>query len=158
MKVLTIGSGWADLFEESLSRQLAKIQHVGLGDPAFRLSGVALDGWIGSCPEGGETLRASLLARLNRPTKVASEVQWRLDWFIQGANVLLLDTGMLDTAIGQHCLEVARSLEIPAYGVGVDNRSSPLAACYVKGILYPETADDLVRWVLNGLPRDQKAI
>jgi len=154
MKVLTIGSGWADLFEESLSRQLAKIQHIGLGNPKFRLTGVAFDGWVTAPIEAAP--RAELLTRLNRSTHMAAEIVWRLDWFIERSHILLLDTGMLDTAVGQHCLEMARSLDIPAYGVGVDDRTSPLAACYVKGIFYPETADDLVRWVLNGLPRDQK--
>lgn len=154
VKVLTLGDGWTDLYEESLARQLARQHHTALGDPKFRLTLTDLAVLLSS--DRSENEMSALLERLNRKTQNAGELLYRYNWFCATHDILLIDNRLLDTAIGQHCLEQMQPPGKPVYGVGVDGRTSPLAAAYVKGILYPRTADDLVLLVQNELQPRQK--
>jgi hypothetical protein len=153
MRVLTLGGSWADLFQDSLARQLAKIHHVHLGNPRYQVGATDLEVLEPGLPEADQ---ARLLQRLNHPSRVAAELLWRFDWFLAHTDLLLIDAGLLDTAIGQHCLEGAQVRAVPAYGVGVDSRHSPLAAAFLKAILYPQTPDDLVRLAQHELQQRQK--
>jgi hypothetical protein len=147
--VLTFGSGWADLFESSLSRQMAGIVHLPLGNPRFKLPKdlyLALRG-VQDKPESEHNL--DFLKRLNTPSQQASEILIRLTWYGEHSDFIFLDSALLDTAIGHQILVTADMQEKPVFAVAVDNKSSPLAAAYLVATLYPVTPDDLVKTVLN---------
>ena len=142
-----MGGVWARLFESSMARDLSGIAHIDLGNPGFRMT-LKLLGQIGFHSEDPEEMER-FLSRMNSKDTQASEMLWRFDILLSATNILLLDTSLLDTAIGQYLLMQAKGLTLPAWGVGVDAKSSPLAAAYLRGILYPAGPDDLVKLVLS---------
>ena len=87
--------------------------------------------------------------RLNRNTRQASELLFKFDWFVSHSDIVMVDTQMLDTAIGHHLLVLAQRYQKPALGVGVTPANSPLAPAFLKAIVYPATPDDLVAMVLQ---------
>ena len=147
---LTFGNVWADLLDKSLARQFAKITHIPLGNPKFKLN---QDLYNRLCEEQGEDPRhlntAQRLDRINSNSKQASEIIFKLSWYIQNSTHVFLDAGMLDTAIGHHILIHAKLHEKPTWAVAVDDNTSPLAAAYLKGIIFPASADDLVSLVIQ---------
>lgn len=138
---------WAQLFEESLSRQMAGIVHLQAGSPKFQVTEAMIHHI--NVPNGPE----SFLQRLNSRSTQASELVWKFKALVQLSDLVLLDTKMLDTAIGQLLLAEAKERKRSAWAVGVESSTSPLAPAYVQGIIYPQTADDLVKLCLN----DRKA-
>ena len=141
--VITFGGAWTNLFETSLSRQMAGILHLPLGNPRFKLSPEVYTKLTGK-----EDSTRHFLDRLNNPSRQASEILFRLKWFMTFADLVLVDCTLLDTALGHQILVYCQELSILAYGVGVDDCTSPLAAAYLKGIVYPTSADDLVKLAL----------
>lgn len=139
--VLTFGDVWSQLFEDSLSRQMAGISHLQVGKPTFQVTRkMIIDaGW-----KEGETLE-NLLTRLNSKSTQASELVWKLATLTAMADLLLLDTKILDTAIGQFLLMEAHHSRTPIWAVGVDDRLSPIAPAFIKGVVYPQNPDDLVK-------------
>ena len=152
--VLTLGSVWSDMFEQSLSRKLAWIDHLALGNPRFTLAYeqylklIGNQVWKNPTKELIEEIQQTH-ERLNRNTKQASELLFKFDWFVSHSDIVMVDTGMLDTAIGHHLLILAQSYQKPALGVGVTPANSPLAPAFLKAIVYPATPDDLVAMVLQ---------
>ena len=148
--VLTFGSTWSDLFEASLARKLSKIEHIPLGSPRFKLTSELFEFLLSHYKEiPSDGIKKEIFGRLSSNSKQASEIEWKLDWFISRSSHLFIDSSMLDTAIGQHVLYQARVGKKPAWGISVDSQSSPLAAAFLKGIVFPSTIDDLVGLVLN---------
>lgn len=142
--VSTFGGAWADHFETSLARGLADVKHLALGNPQFKLTP---EMWL--FLTGKKEDPNNFIDRLNKFSRQASEILFRLKWFLTFTDMVLVDCSLLNTAIGHQILVYAQSMDIPCYGVGVDDRSSPLAPAYLKGILYPASADDLVRLALQ---------
>lgn len=144
--VVSFGATWADLFDQSFARQLTKIIHLPLGDPAYRISQPVYQkiATVKSDQEQEEEFR-----RLNSRTSQASELIFKFTWHVKHASVILMDSKMLDTAIGQFVLTQAQLHAVPVYGVSTDDKSSPLAAAYLKAMLYPSTPDDLVKACLS---------
>ena len=149
--VVTLGSAWAEAFERSLARQFARILHFDLGNPRFQMTETLLT-QMALPPDLSEKQDAAatskLLTRLNHPNRQASELLFRFNWFVDHASHVLVDCSMLDTAIGQYVISQAHARKTPVYGVGVDQRSSPLAPAFLTAILFPGEADDLVKLVL----------
>jgi hypothetical protein len=153
--VLTLGDAWAKVFEGSLARQFAKILHFDLANPRFKMTPTFLHQMAlppDTSPKQDAGAAEKLLTRLNHPNRQASELVFKFNWFVDHATHVLIDSGMLDTAIGQHVIARAHGRSIPVYGIGVDERSSPLAAAFLRGIVFPATADDLVKLVLSRGP------
>jgi hypothetical protein len=148
--VLTFGGAWADLFEASLAKKLAGIVHLPIGNPRFQLTPETLEQIVGEKKENAD----SILERINSSSRQASEILFRLSWFMSFADMVFIDCALLDTAIGHQILIDAQRMEVPTFGVGVDNRSSPLAAAFLKAIVYPSQAEDLVRLVLQQTAQD----
>lgn len=143
---LTFGSAWADLFESSLARRFAGITHIPLGNPKYKISPELLEQLI---PEMEESQKQDLFTRLNSPSRQASEVEFKLDWYVRCSTHIFVDSGLLDTAVGHHILVRARDHKKPIWAVALDDRSSPLAAAFLRGVIYPATADDLVTIILQ---------
>ena len=146
--VLSMGSSWSQLFDSSLARHLAGITHLPLGSPRFvlDLKTFALLTKEEKRTEGEAT---DLYKRLNSKNRQASELSFRLEWFVKHSDFVLIDTGLLDTAVGHHVIVAAHVGGKRCYGVGVDDRSSPLAPIFIRGIIYPSSPDDLVKLVLD---------
>lgn len=130
--------------DESLARRLANIVHIPLGSQGFQATEKLLRE-MGFEPEGAE----ELIRRLNLNTTQASELVWKFMIFINTADLVLVDTKMLDTAVGQHFLETAKQHGRPVWAVGVDAGTSPIAPYFLRGIIYPGTPDDLVKLILQ---------
>lgn len=136
---LTLGNEWAQVFENSLARKMAKILHLPL------LTGLPLNHVCAALFE------QELLVRLNQAlaSNQASELVFRIDEYLKVSDIVLVDNKLLDRAIGQYVISRAKERKLPCYGVGVDGKTSVLAPAFIKGILYPESADDLVELVLR---------
>jgi hypothetical protein len=148
--VLTFGGAWADVFESSLARQFAKITHLALGNPRFKLSESTFNQLLGPCCRQEDVAaRAKVLLRLNAPTTQASELKFKFRWFVDASTHVLVDSALLDTAIGHEVITLAHDLRRQVMGVGTDASSSPLAAAYLQGIMFPRSGDEIVRWVLS---------
>lgn len=145
--MLSFGGAWADLFQESLARQLAGIVHWGAGSVGFQFT--VSDLKFISPDEIDPMNEEGFLMRINSPSTQASELLWRLNVLVRAAHLVCIDTKMLDTAIGQHVLHLTKLFGKPVWGVGVDAKTSPLAPAYLRGIFYPSTPDDLVKLVLQ---------
>lgn len=142
-RVLTFGGLWSDLFEDSLSRKMSAIKHLKVGDPKFQLKEIDLE----DTPD-----REEFLKRINSNNTQASELIWKFTNLINLSELILLDTKLLDTAIGQFLLSESKTQDKAVWAVGVDSNLSPLAPYYLKGVIYPATADDLVKLTLQELP------
>jgi hypothetical protein len=147
---LTFGNVWSDLLDKSLARQFAKIAHLPLGNPKFKLD---RDLYSRLCEEAGEdplhVNTSERLHRINSNSKQSSEIIFKLSWYIKNSTHIFIDASMLDTAIGHHILIQAKLHQRPTWAVAVDERSSPLAAAYLKGIIFPTTPDDILSIILQ---------
>lgn len=141
--VLTLGDTWAQLFEESLSRQMAGIVHLQAGSPRFQVTEAMIHHI--NVPNGPD----SFLQRLNSKSTQASELVWKFKQLVQLSDLTFIDTQLLDTAIGQYVLSCAQSLKRTVWAVGVDDKLSPLAPAFLQGVIYPRTPDDLVKLSLS---------
>lgn len=146
---LTFGAAWADLFDESLARQLYGIVHWKAGSPYFEFTSTDLRYLRPSLIDPVD--EESFLKRMNAPTTQASELVWRLEVLVASAHIVFIDTKMLDSAVGQHVLHLSKMFSKPVWAVGVDSKTSPLAPAYLRGILYPSSPDDLVKLTLQEL-------
>jgi len=143
---MTFGDAWAEMFEASLSRQMAGIVHLNVGNPKFRMTeklALASSDW----KEGSDL--QGWLNRMNSGSTHAFELIWRFDQLIHLSDSIFIEARMLDTAIGQYLLQNAYSSHVPVWGVATDSSSSPLAAMFLKGIVFPATPDDLVKLILG---------
>jgi hypothetical protein len=140
---LTFGGVWADLFDQSLARKLGEVAHLKLGDPKFKVS-ADLFHEIGLPEEYDDVIE-----RLNASTQQSSELIWKFTTLIHIANIVFVDTKLLDTAIGQFLLATSKDQYKECWAVGVDAALSPLAPAYLKGVLYPNTPDMLVELTLK---------
>jgi hypothetical protein len=151
--VVSFGGEWADLLQNSLSRQLAGIVHLNVYGKDFQITEPLIRASFGAWWESlKDSERSAFIRRLNSLSTQASELVWKLTQLVRVADIIFLDTKMLDTAIGQFVL--MGSGDTPVWAVGVDAKTSPLAPVYLRGILYPSTPDDLVKVILEGnVPR-----
>lgn len=147
--VLTLGATWADLFENSLARKLAGLEHFDLGNPKFHLS---FEQFLKNV-ELEENEAKELYLRLCKQTTQSSELLFKFGWYVYNSKVIFIDNKLLDTALGHHILILASQYHIPAYAVGVSPETSPLAPAFLKGIIYPSTPDDLVEIACKHLPK-----
>lgn len=129
---------------------MANLIHMDLGNPAYQFDD---GGNLNTPPEKDEYLQ--YVARLNSPSRQASEVTWKLSEYVHLASIVLIDTGMLDSAIGQFVLMECKRQQVPCWAVGVDDKTSPLAAAYLRGIVYPQLPDDLVKLCLQEMDREK---
>lgn len=153
MRVTTLGGVWAKLFENSLARKLAGIEHFDLGNSNFKISKEQVTQILDAKGFDMRKDDSILQARLNSPTHQASELVFKYEWFVKNSSLVFIDSVLLDTAIGHHIL-----LKSPlTYAISTDMTNSPLAPAFLKGILYPKDADDLVKVVLNELVTEVKS-
>lgn len=133
------------MLETSLARQMAGIVHLNVYGQGFKVTMRLLqeiEKWF--------TLkrRDEFVERMNSPSTQASDLVWRIQELVAVATIVLVDTKLLDTAIGQLILIQAGAK--PVWGVGVDSKTSPIAPAFLRGVLYPSTPDDLVKVILEG--------
>lgn len=144
--VLSFGGYWANLFQDSLARRFANIHHFNLGNPKYKIE-IEL---FNAITEGlTEDEKRDVYSRVNSSSRQSSELIWKLEWYISKSTHVLIDSGLLDTAIGHHVLVKSKELVKPCWAISVDDKSSPLAAAFLKGIVFPASSDDLVSLVLQ---------
>lgn len=140
---LTVGSTpWVDFFEKSVARTLSHIIHIPLFDSRYRMPRVLYDKLFQAGDEDG-------YRRICQAPKQASELLYRISTLAKVADVAFVDVSALDTALGHQVLVSASQALLPVYGVGFDDRLSPLAPAFLRGVVYPATADDLVTLVMQ---------
>ena len=98
-----------------------------------------------------------IFVRLNVSTHQASEIVWKTKWITRFlSNLVLIDSEVVDTALGQLILMEAQNAKIPVWAVGVSSKLSPIAPYYLKGVLFPADAEDLVKLVCQEFPDVRK--
>ena len=146
--ILSVGGAWAQLLDQSLSRKLVGMEHIRLGDPQYRFPPELFQHYCNSVKMTQQSAK-ELFERLSARTIQSSELVFRFQWFIAFSSIVMIDSKMLDTAIGQYVLCEAKRFGRPAYGVATDTKASPLSAAFLKATLYPESPDDLVKVCLE---------
>lgn len=146
--VLTWGTIWADMFEQSLARKMAAITHIAMG-PRFKLTQSLFTQLMQPEWHLPERAKQEIWVRLTANNRQASELLFRFKWYVQHATHVFLDNSVLDTAIGHQLLLNAAESKLPTWAIALDDRSSPLAPAFLHGVLYPSTPDDLVNLVVR---------
>lgn len=136
VRVMTFGKAWADLLRQDPASQ-AKYILFSVGTLGYQISQQDFE----SVREPGE--RPDLFALLSENTTAASSWVMKLQYYVKKAQVVLIDTDVLDSAVGQEILRNAAAMKKPAYAVGVTSSTSALAPYYVRGIAFPGTVKDL---------------
>jgi hypothetical protein len=161
--IFSIGGPWAETFENSLSRKISQIGHFNMGNPKYNVS---FEDYVqlseSRKPRGKEGLteqdvkfHQASYKDLISETKDASQVLYKLNWYIEHSVLVLVDTAILDTAIGHQILVTSGRSGIPVYGVGTTSSNSILAPAYLKGIVYPTSnPDELVKFSLQFMPKN----
>lgn len=146
IRVMTYGKTWAQLLRqdpESLSYLMFSV-----GTPGYYPS-----------QKDFEAIREQepleFYNNLTEQSNAASSWVLKLQYYVRKANIVLIDTDSLDSAVGQEILRNAQAFKVPAYAVGVSANTSPIAPYYVKGIVFPGTTKelhDLIRQVTAAKP------
>lgn len=138
LNVFTYGKTWATLLEKD-NQHDTRYRIFAFNNPTYRLGRAEYLQVIDKEMPNPEHIWQILSSDSLAPSSLVT----RINFFIEHADIVLIDTDFLDTAVGHEILRTAHGLMVQAYAVGVSPKASLVSPFYVRGVWYPRDVADI---------------